>query len=91
MGEARQRDKRAPGSLPRMVLHGASLGWLLIRVAAFTVWALLLFMVVFLGYFTLPFLFVGGSLLLLAISSWAPRTRGAVGRGFSRIARGPRG
>jgi hypothetical protein len=49
------------------LLRLLALLWVLARVAVFVALGLSLFIVAFLGYFTLPFLFLGVALLVLAI------------------------
>ena len=70
-----------------LVLHGARLGWVLSRALTFTLLAVGLFLLAFLGYFTLPFVILGAGLLLLALGSWLPplervgrRARALLGR-----------
>lgn len=57
---------RGPGGVIAGLLRGLALLWVLGRVAIFVTLALSLFLVAFLGYFTLPFLFLGVALVVLA-------------------------
>jgi len=49
------------------ILMGISLGWTLVRVVMFTVFALSLFVLAFLGYFIVPFVFLGVALILFTL------------------------
>ena len=58
----------ARGSGPLdVILTGISLGWTLARVIVFTVFALSLFVLAFLGYFIVPFVFLGVALVLFTL------------------------
>ena len=58
-------------SMTELVIQAALLAWLFVRLIVFTVLLLAVFVAVFLGYFTLPFLILGAFLLLFGIRSAA--------------------
>lgn len=59
----------------RLILRSVLTVWILARVFFFTLFGLSLFILGFLGYFTLPFLFIGIALLLFVIVNTLMRTR----------------
>lgn len=70
-----------------IVTRFAIVTWVLVRVAAVTVLALAVFAVAFLGYFTLPFIFVVLGLLAWLFSrsrGWRDRLRVWIGRRRTR-------
>jgi hypothetical protein len=80
------QQRRPPGLTPLVIDLFAS-GWVLARVAFFTAASLAVFLLAFLGYFTLPFVFVLIAVALLGMSGslrQLARLRAAVRRWSGR-------